>query len=269
MDGLLDALTPLATLLSRSTDPSVVCARLASVLISGSTGETDEVLQHCFGADSTSALAALDVADITRAGNTDWQVRLAQAEVLALEMQRTRRLTPCLAMTVPDFLRLAWTEHLRGFPAADWPRETWPAILDIASQAQNELLLAAPFLNVEQALALTGSIARLTAAGGQILMVTQGAGSGPNTASVKLLRDAACHPGRMQVWSWTGPGLGIHFKAVVADRQHAYLGSANLTTYAALRQAEAGVILHGLLARQLDQWIRKIAQHPIHQQGAT
>ena len=128
------------------------------------------------------------------AGSTDWQVRLAQAEVLALEIQRTRRLAPCLAMTVPDFLRLAWTEHLRGFPAADWPRETWPAILDIASQAASELLLAAPFLNVEQALALAGSIARLTAAGGQVLLVTQGAGSGPNTASVRLLRDAACHP---------------------------------------------------------------------------
>jgi phosphatidylserine/phosphatidylglycerophosphate/cardiolipin synthase-like enzyme len=245
-----------------------VCATLTSVLISGSAGKTDEMLKHCFGADSSSALAALDAAGITRAGSTDWQVRLAQAEVLALEIQRTRPMTPCLAMTVPDFLRLAWTEHLRGFPAADWPRETWPAILDIASQAQNELLLAAPFLNVEHALALTASITRLTAAGGQILIVTQGAGIGPNAASVQRLREAASHPGRMKIWSWTGPGLGIHFKAVVADRQHAYLGSANLTTHAALRQAEAGVILHGSLARQLDQWIRKIAEHPVHQQGA-
>lgn len=141
----------------------------------------------------------------------------------------------------------------------------WPAILDIASQAKRELLLAAPFLNVQHALALAASIDRLTAAGGQILVVSQcapGAGIEPNTASIQLLRDAARHPGRIRVWSWAGPGLGIHFKAVVSDRQHAYLGSANLTTHAALRQAEAGVLLHGALAYQLDHWIRSIAAYP-------
>jgi phosphatidylserine/phosphatidylglycerophosphate/cardiolipin synthase-like enzyme len=268
VDGLLASLTPLATLLSRTSDPRAVCATLATVLDSGSAAQAGEIFQRCFGADAASALHALDAARIT-AGHADWKIRLAQAEILGLEIQRNRRLAPCLAMTVPDFLRTAWTEHLRDIPAADWPRETWPAILDLASQAVSELLLAAPFLNTEHARALAASIARLTEAGGQVLLVTQASDAEPNLSSVRLLRDAAHARGRMDVWSWPGPGLGIHFKAVVADRQQAYIGSANLTTYAAIRQAEAGVILRGPLAHQLDQWIRRIAAHQVQQEEAT
>jgi len=268
MDGLLASLTPLATLLSRTSDPSAVCATLATALGPGTAAQAGEILQRCFGADAASAPHALDAACIG-AGRTDWNIRLAQAEILALEIRRNRQLSPCLAMTVPDFLRPSWTAHLRDIPAADWPRETWPAILDLASQAASELLLAAPFLNTEHARALAASIARLTGAGGQVLLVTQASGTGPNLASVRLLRDAVHPNGRVDVWSWPGPGLGIHFKAVIADRQQAYIGSANLTTHAAIRQAEAGVILRGPLAHQLDQWIRRIAAHQVQQEGTT
>jgi phosphatidylserine/phosphatidylglycerophosphate/cardiolipin synthase-like enzyme len=266
MDGLLASLTPLATLLSRTSDPSAACATLAAVLDTDNPARADENFQRCFGADAASAPHALDAARIT-AGGADWKIRLAQAEVLALEIQRNRRLAPTLAMTVPDFLRTAWTGHLRDLPAADWPRETWPAILDLASHAASELLLAAPFLSTEHARALAPSIARLTAAGGQVLLVTQASDTEPNLSSVRLLRNVA--HGRIDIWSWPGPGLGIHFKAVIADRQQAYIGSANLTTHAAIRQAEAGVILRGPLAHQLDQWIRRIAAHQVQQEGAT
>ena len=266
MDGLLASLTPLATLLSWTSDPSAACATLAAVLDPGSDTQAGEAFRRCFGADAPSAPHALAAARIT-AGGTDWKIRLAQAEILALEIQRSRRLAPCLAMTVPDFLRTAWTEHIRDLPAADWPRETWPAILDLASGAVSELLLAAPFLSTEHARALAGGVARLTRAGGQVLLVTQASGAEPNRSSVRLLRDAA--RGRMDVWSWPGPGLGIHFKAVIADRQQAYIGSANLTTHGTIRQAEAGVILRGPLAHQLDQWIRRIAAHQVEQEGTT
>jgi phosphatidylserine/phosphatidylglycerophosphate/cardiolipin synthase-like enzyme len=241
---------------------------LATALGPCSTEQTDDILQRCFGADAASASHALDAARIT-AARDDWKIRLAQAEVLALEIQRSRPLTPRLVVTVPDFMRLGWSEHLRGVPAADWPRETWPAILDLASHAASELLLSAPFLNTEHARALAASVARVTRAGGHVLLVTQAAGAEPNLSAVRLLA-AAAHPGgRLDIWSWPGPGLGIHFKAVIADRQHAYIGSANLTTHAAIRQAEAGVILQGPLAYQLDQWIRRIAAHQPHQEART
>jgi len=266
MDGLLDTLTPLAALLARTPDPSARCAELAEALRSGSETCTGEIIRQCFGADAADAPAALEHAGVT-AGTRGWQVRLAQAEVLALEIRRARRTAPRLAMTVPDYLRPAWAEHLHEFPAAEWPRETWPAILDITFQAQRELLLAAPFLNGEHARSLAPGVARLTSAGGHVLLVTQGAATGPNREAVRLLVQASCEPGSVDVWSWPRPGLGIHFKAVAADRQVAYIGSANLTTHAALRHAEAGVILHGTQARQLDQWIRRIAEHPTREEA--
>jgi phosphatidylserine/phosphatidylglycerophosphate/cardiolipin synthase-like enzyme len=262
VDGLLEALTPFASLLSRTTDPSAVSAALATALGSDNPAAVEGTLQHYFRADATWATAALAKAGIGGATDVDRWIRLAQSEVLALEIQRTRQLAPCLVMTVPDFLRQAWTEHLRELPAADWPRETLPAMLDIASQAQAELLLAAPFFNVDHALALASRVARLTAAGGQVLVVTQethGPGLESNEASLRLLRGGARDPGRVEVWSWPGPALGVHFKALVADRQHGYLGSANLTSHGTLHHAEAGVMVHGSMARQLDQWIRRVA----------
>lgn len=262
MDGLLDTLTPLAALLARTPDPSARCAELAEALRSRSESRTGETIRQCFGADAADAPAALEHADVT-AGKRGWEVRLAQAEVLALEIRRARHTAPRLAMTVPDYLRPAWAEHLNEFPAAEWPRETWPAILDITFQAQRELLFAAPFLNGEHARSLAPGVARLTSAGGHVLLVTQSADAGPNREAVRLLVQAGRKPGSVDVWSWPGPGLGIHFKAVAADRQVAYIGSANLTTHAALRHAEAGVILHGPQARQLDQWIRRITEHPV------
>jgi len=272
MDGLLDALTPLASLLARTSDPSAVSAVLTKALRSGDVDHVEASLRQHFGPDATGVLAALTTAGISGAGDMNELVRLAQAEVLALKIRRERRLAPSLVMTVPDFLRDTWAGHLREFPAADWPRETWPAMLDIASKAKSELLLAAPFFNVEQAKALAPQIARLAAARGVILVITQGASSpdsGPNAASVRILRAAVRVPNRMQVWSWPGPGLGVHFKALVADGQHAYLGSANLTSHGALHLAECGVILHGSLARQLDHWIRRIATAGSDRQVAT
>lgn len=269
MDGLLASLTPLATLLSRIADPSSACAMLALALGTSSTpAQTAEILRSRFGSDAVNASLALTAARVT-AANADWRIRLAQAEVLALEIQRHRPMAPRLAMTVPDFLRQAWNEHLREIPAADWPRETWPAILDLASSANTALLLAAPFLSRDHARALAASVGRLTQGGGEILLITQSCDTEPTRASVALLRDAAHRRGRMHVWSWSGPGLGIHFKAVVADRHQAYVGSANLTTHAAILQAEAGVILRGPHAYQLDLWLRRIATHQAHHEGTT
>ena len=271
MDGFLDALTPFASLLARTTDPSSAVADLDAALGSGDLGQVDRILQQHFGADRVWAASALNTAAAAAASHTERRIRLAQIEVLALVIQRNRELASSLVMTVPDFLRQAWTEHLREFPAADWPRETWPAMLDIASSAESELLLAAPFFNVEQVHALTAHVARLTSAGGQVLVVTQGtwdSHAGPNAASVNLLNAAARAPGQMKVWSWPGPGLGIHFKALVVDRYHGYLGSANITTHGALHHAEVGVILHGSLAHQLDHWVRKIAAQSVEHHSA-
>lgn len=271
MDRLLDTLTPLASLLARTASPSSACTALTTALGTGSLTQVYEALRHCFGSDAASARAALDAAGIPEATGVERRIRLAQCEILALQIQRERRLAPSLAMTVPDFLRQAWTEYLKELPATGWPRETLPAMLDIASGAHQELLLAAPFLDTGHARALAGPVARLTAAGGQVLVVTQdahGPGREPNTASVRLLRSNARNPGQVHVWSWPGPTLGIHFKALVADRQHGYLGSANLTSHGTLHHAEAGAILHGPLAHQLDGWIRKVAAEPAEQHTA-
>jgi hypothetical protein len=88
VDGLLDALTPLAALLARTADPSTVCVGLAGALGSGNSGHVDETLRRYFGADATWVRAALSTAGLAGASDIDRRIRLAQSEVLALEIQR-------------------------------------------------------------------------------------------------------------------------------------------------------------------------------------
>ena len=47
----------------------------------------------------------------------------------------------------------------------------------------------------------------------------------------------------------------LHAKVVVADRSHAYLGSANLTGGGMDFSVELGIAFGGTLARQLADWL--------------
>ena len=48
--------------------------------------------------------------------------------------------------------------------------------------------------------------------------------------------------------------LGSHAKFCIADKQHAYIGSANLTTPGLVGNLEMGVLVHGELALQIAEF---------------
>jgi phosphatidylserine/phosphatidylglycerophosphate/cardiolipin synthase-like enzyme len=208
-----------------------------------------------------------NVRGVTARGHllSDGARALAQAEALALLFADRRTITTTLVLTVPDFLRSAWQEHLRQTPPTEWPRETSPALIDVAAQATHTLLLSAPYLNIKQCRTLAPHVTRLTRNGGSVLVVTRVAevpGPYGNAEAVRVLQQATAHPGAFAVWSWPDPTIGVHLKALIADKAHGYLGSANLTSHGAFFHAEAGVLLHGPLAHQLDAWLRRIARQP-------
>ena len=261
MDELLDALSPLASLLARlpRSEADQVIARLRHALPPGSAsgaGSAHEVLRAAFGADSRRAQAAVAVA--VSGGSVG--ERLAQADVLSRALRQDQTAQARLVLTVPDFLRPVWLRLLEAQTGTLPPRQTLPALLDLAGGARRSLVLASPYLNADQARALSGQVQRLTAGGGEVLVMTRlGSRASDNREALQVLQAAASPPGRLSVWAWQGPTLGVHFKVVVADTQAAYLGSANLTTLGALGHAEAGVLLHGPLAAQLESWLRLVA----------
>lgn len=294
MDELLDALTPLARLVARlpADFAALAVERLATVLgASGSHRSADEggtgdvspsgahvqaLLKELFGADATQARAALSAAlspaassptrpeapaSLLRAQPEDSaRLRLAQVDVLARQLRTERADQPRLVLTVPDFLRPVWRDLLAVESGMLAPRQTLPALLDLAADAQNTLLLAAPYVSVEQAGVLAAQVTRLTAAGGRALVITRlGGRDSDNREALKVLQSAARKPGRLDIWAWEGHTLGVHFKVVIADGEAAYLGSANLTTLGVHGHAEAGVLLRGALAAQLESWLRLVA----------
>src|SRR5690606_3112589 len=110
--------------------------------------------------------------------------------------------------------------------------------------AEEELILAAPFLDTGVE-GLFPAAAALVNEGGSCVVITRdlvvSGSKGRNRPVVDALRRQVNEPTRLRVEGWSGDGLGIHMKVVIADRKRCYIGSANLTYGGLERHVEVGV----------------------------
>lgn len=265
MERVLAALTPLTALLETTADPFAALERLIDragsggpALIAALAHDTGEREGGGFAADvlGTAGVLGPDGAETPQA-----RLRLAQVQALLECRQAT---TTCeLVITVPPYLRNAVTRH----PRLRRVRETGAAVRAVAANAHHRLAIAAPYLHAGFVETLVPAASRVVGAGGLVRVVTRAArtaGSGleaTNAAAVATLRARVpAGPGRLEVRSWEEEGLGVHLKAVVADSIIAYVGSANPTWGGTEAHAEAGLLLSGPKAADLDAWIDAIAE---------
>lgn len=267
MAGVLESLRPLQALLSQASDPVGLAKRLADLAGDGARGTVIAAELAAEVIDDRLArptLAYAGVLDQHGAAAPLAAVRLAQLQVVA-EMAAGDHWE--LILTVPDFLRRPLEELVDRHGAAARPRETRAAVEEIASSARYSLTVAAPYLHTDFVESLAPSIERVLTGGGDVTVVTRAlALSAPerstaNVAAVRALREAAGRAGRaLSVRSWNEPGIGVHFKVVIADDRLAYLGSANLTPGGMAGHAEAGVLLRGRRVRELSRWLSFVAK---------
>lgn len=261
MARVLEALTPLTGLLTQAVDPVGAAYRLATSATAGAAGNTLVAQLQAAITDSGLARVVLQhagVLDPAGAVTSDAAVRLAQAAVLT-EVYAADTDRWDLVLTVPGFMRLALDDLVAVHGDAARPLETTRAVLDVAGRADRRLLIGAPFLHGEFVGLLAPHVRRVSASGGQVVVVTRALSiaapgrSSANVAAVTVLRDAA--GGALTVRSWEESGLGIHFKVVIAYGHTAYLGSANPTLAGSAGHAEAGVLLHGPQLASLERWL--------------
>jgi phosphatidylserine/phosphatidylglycerophosphate/cardiolipin synthase-like enzyme len=127
----------------------------------------------------------------------------------------------------------------------------------LCSSAKSELILVAPYLSSAGLESLRAPIARSAQQGAWIRLVT-GNLDRRNSLNQKALRtliggeDGAIIKGRLRVLTATEklPAL-IHAKIILADQEHGYLGSANLSQSALDRNFEMGVALRPGQVRSL------------------
>jgi phosphatidylserine/phosphatidylglycerophosphate/cardiolipin synthase-like enzyme len=264
--SVLEPLSPLVNLLAQADVPAALAGRLCDMAMAGADGEAIRAELARSVTDGGLTGDVLRHAQILRADGTVTPaaaIRLGQAQALT----ELRAEEGCeLVLTVPPFLRDTLHELARGSMIDGRPRETMPAITEVAGAAKERLVIAAPYLHPGLVARLTGHVERITSAGGKVVVITRALAPGSpirsasNHESITLLRAAARRAeGRLIVRSWEEEGIGVHLKAVAADHDLAYLGSANLTPWGVHCHAEAGVLLRGRQAALLADWLDRIA----------
>lgn len=265
MDSVLVTINPLVDLLSRAEHPHMFADELLTAARTDPTGSA-ELWQTCdrHARDPElvgPVLAAAGVLDQpSRHGQLrdDAALRIGQAQaVLADRLDDQWE----LVLTVPGFLR----DRLNTLNGPR-PRETSSVITDVAASAKHRLVIAAPYLHTGFIQYLVEPVRALLHRGGQVVVLTRAlslraaATSSANLEAVEQLRQASSgHSSQLRVCSWEERGLGIHFKAVVADGERAYLGSSNLTPGGTAGHAEGGVQLRSSRVATLDSWLLAVA----------
>lgn len=169
-----------------------------------------------------------------------------------------------LALTVPTFVRAAFTGMVASLPPMLRPIETVPAMHTVAASVRDRLILAAPYLHPTFVSTFVPHVTRTVEAGGTVVLLTRALSalsaqhSRANVEALQTLRAGVRNHERLIVRSWEEDGLGVHLKAVVADEHMAYIGSANLTLTGASAHAEAGVLLSGPGVMVLARWLEVV-----------
>lgn len=138
--------------------------------------------------------------------------------------------------TIPDqAIRVALTGTLL---------QTAGVIFGLIEQAQTELWIVTPFLDLPSVEFLRGPIVAAISRGAEVRILTTERNESFIEALVEPIE--ATQP-KLQIWYADAAlsDLGSHAKAVVADRNSAYLGSANLTSYGLAKHFEIGAVLKG------------------------
>ena len=267
MAAVLAAVNPLADLLLQAKDPVLLAKTiLADVQAGVGDGQTLVARISADVHDKELVLPCLALADIvnpdTRAVNSGAVVPAAQ--LLAVVETYTNADHWQLALTVPPFVRTAFTDMITDLPSAIHPIETLPAIQTVAESVRERLILAALYLHPTFIAIFVPHVTRIAAAGGRVLLLTRALSalskeqSRANVEALQKLRGSVPDHEVLIVRSWEEAGLGLHLKAVVADEHMAYVGSANLTLTGASAQAEAGVLLSGPGVKVLARWLEAI-----------
>lgn len=134
-------------------------------------------------------------------------------------------------------------------------RTTLGVITQLIAQAQHQVVIAAPFIQPHESLESGPLAEALHAAlrrGANVHLASTG--SSLQALDLSDLRQEA--RGRLRLFQARmnvedERRLGSHAKFCLADDQHAYIGSANLTSPGLSENLEMGVLVHGEVASQI------------------
>ena len=264
MAAILAALSPLADLILQADEPVQLVEMILDDIQSGAT-DGEAIIGRISAAVHDDGLI---LPCLALAGILDPATRVIcpgavvpAAQVLGVVEAYMSADHWQLALTVPAFVRSAFTGMVAEMPSRVIPIETVPAMHAVAASACERLVLAAPYVQPAFVSTFVPHVNRVIHRGGTVVVLTRalsalsGQQSHANVEALQALRAGASNHGLLLVRSWEEDGLGVHLKAVVADERMAYIGSANLTLTGTSAHAEAGVLLSGPSVMVLARWL--------------
>jgi phosphatidylserine/phosphatidylglycerophosphate/cardiolipin synthase-like enzyme len=137
-------------------------------------------------------------------------------------------------------------------------RTTLGVLSQLLTQSNRRVIIAAPFIQPGYGLAdgiLTDAVHSALRRGVNVDILSTGL-SLQAIVQNRLLQEAS---GKLQLFRPSTDltdehKLGSHAKFCVADGDAAYVGSANLTNPGLLGQLEMGLLVHGEIARQIEEF---------------
>ncbi|MCD6506486.1 phospholipase D family protein [Candidatus Poribacteria bacterium] len=137
-------------------------------------------------------------------------------------------------------------------------RTTLGVIIQLIAQAQHQIVIASPFIQLHENLESEPLAEALRAALGRGVDVDiVSTGSSLRALELSYLRQKA--HGRLRLFQprtniEDERRLGSHAKFCLVDGRYAYIGSANLTGPGLSENLEMGVLIHGKIARQIAEF---------------
>jgi len=139
-------------------------------------------------------------------------------------------------------------------------RTTLGVITQLIAQAQQQLIVAAPFIQPHKSLE-SGPLAEALRAALRRGVNVDVVGTGSSLEALALDDRGQEARGRLRLFQprvnvEDERRLGLHAKFYIADDRHAYIGSANLTIPGLSENLEMGLLIHGEIAQQIAEFWR-------------
>jgi len=132
----------------------------------------------------------------------------------------------------------------------------------LVRNAEAELLVVTPFFTRFGVESFVDHLAQATSRGVSVTILTRDAtGDGNNAEYINTIRETIAETGNdrnLQVCEYASQQGRLHAKALIADKERAYVGSANLTNYSLKEAIEIGLIVEGVAVSELSAFFETV-----------
>ena len=140
-----------------------------------------------------------------------------------------------------------------------------PRLEELIMDADSSLVMVTPFFTEFGIDKFVTRLAQRAADGVTVDVITRDTDGGDAKEAVQRLERAAMDinggtPENISVYDYGTATERLHAKALVADGEQAYIGSANLTSYSLQEAIEIGVIVDGPVVEDINAFLAEVRE---------